>query len=324
MERRMNNLKSNNSIYRNNLISLIVPTYNSRGKVQRLLESVERQAYNAYEVVFIDDGSSDGTYSFLRKYSLGNDKIRVYRKKHEGPGPARRLGYLKSKGDLLFFLDSDDWLSRPNTFAEINELFCRYPDIDACIAKRKAFPSDIVLSSFVGKEIRSGIYDLSIFSSRTIVGNMSTKIFRKEIVTENAFVGFLNYEDLVASYICLDKCKKIMCVNNYFYISNHSNDRNSLTDSKDYKMNTLMERSENIIKGSSLIHNKEIVSSYGSIALDVYCRLIAQHFFTRGSRTSLKELGKIINKADLSCFYPDYSLKKKIVLWIIKHGRIKK
>jgi len=90
-------------------VSVIIPTYNRLFQVCKSIESVLAQSYKNYEIIVIDDGSTDGTGEHLKeKYG---SLIRYYYQKNKGPAAARNKGINQASHDLIAFLDSDDiWL----------------------------------------------------------------------------------------------------------------------------------------------------------------------------------------------------------------------
>ena len=91
------------------LISVIIPTYNRLNQVCLAIDSVLSQTYKNFELIVVDDGSTDSTYFFLKK-KFGN-QINLFYQDNKGVSAARNFGILKSKGDWICFLDSDDiWL----------------------------------------------------------------------------------------------------------------------------------------------------------------------------------------------------------------------
>ncbi len=90
------------------LVSVIIPTYNRVDLLRAAVASVLRQSYAPWELIVVDDGSTDGTAHALHSFP----QVRVVRQKHTGmPGQARNTGARLARGDLLAFLDSDDlWL----------------------------------------------------------------------------------------------------------------------------------------------------------------------------------------------------------------------
>ena len=85
--------------------SIIIPTSNRRELLRQTLASVWTQAFSDYEVIVVDDGSTDGTLDYLQ--SLGN-RVQVLQQANQGPGAARNLGLRQANGDYIAFLDSDD------------------------------------------------------------------------------------------------------------------------------------------------------------------------------------------------------------------------
>lgn len=89
-------------------VSVIIPTYNRQQFIKEAVESVLKQTYGGYEIIVVDDGSTDGTRDIL---SLYRDKIKYLFQLNKGPAAARNLGVQNSRGRFIAFLDSDDiWL----------------------------------------------------------------------------------------------------------------------------------------------------------------------------------------------------------------------
>ena len=87
------------------LFSVIIPAYNRIDFLPRTLQSVWRQTFKDFEVIVVDDGSTDGTMDFLN--SLAH-RLTILSQPNKGPGAARNLGANRARGDYLAFLDSDD------------------------------------------------------------------------------------------------------------------------------------------------------------------------------------------------------------------------
>jgi glycosyltransferase involved in cell wall biosynthesis len=102
--------------------SVIIPTYNRVNLLKQAIRSVFAQTQTSYELIIVDDGSSDGTHDYLM--SLGG-QVRVLHQKNKGPGAARNLGARCAAGNYLAFLDSDDiWF--PWTLATSDLVIERY------------------------------------------------------------------------------------------------------------------------------------------------------------------------------------------------------
>jgi glycosyltransferase involved in cell wall biosynthesis len=87
------------------LFSVVIPTYNRAALLQKALQSVLAQDCQDFEIIVIDDGSTDATLQVLQSFG---DKLRLFRQGNQGPGAARNLGAKYSRGEYIAFLDSDD------------------------------------------------------------------------------------------------------------------------------------------------------------------------------------------------------------------------
>lgn len=106
-------------------VSIIIPTYNRAHLVVRAIQSVLKQTYQNFELIVVDDGSSDDTAVHLKSF-IENKSIHFYQKENAGVASARNFGVTKARGQWLAFLDSDDeWL--PHKLQEqINFLMCNH------------------------------------------------------------------------------------------------------------------------------------------------------------------------------------------------------
>lgn len=96
----------------NILVSVIMPVYNSEKYLKNAIESITSQTYKNYELILIDDGSSDGSPALCDEYAGKNQKIRVIHKENAGVCSARNLGIDLAKGDYVCFIDNDDIYDR--------------------------------------------------------------------------------------------------------------------------------------------------------------------------------------------------------------------
>jgi len=113
------------------LVSVVVPTYNRVYQLPDALDSVHSQEYRPIELIVVDDGSTDGTTELVEKWGgehnrAGDFKVRYERQPNRGAPSARNLGALRSRGEFLQFLDSDDKL-HPEKVASQVELLRENP-----------------------------------------------------------------------------------------------------------------------------------------------------------------------------------------------------
>jgi glycosyltransferase involved in cell wall biosynthesis len=103
-------------------ISIIMPVYNAECYIQECLNSIISQSLNDFELVCIDDCSTDNSLSILREYSLRDDRLRIIQmNKNSGSGPCRNRGIAVSKGKYITFMDADDLYADQNALQILYE-----------------------------------------------------------------------------------------------------------------------------------------------------------------------------------------------------------
>lgn len=128
------------------LFSVIVPVCNRFDLLKQALESVQAQMMTDFEVIVVDDGSTDSRRESLKALGPG---IRIFEQSNQGPGSARNLGAEQAKGDYLAFLDSDDlWF--PWALAAYAECISKYPEASIIGGRGLFFESESPDVPFTG------------------------------------------------------------------------------------------------------------------------------------------------------------------------------
>ena len=93
--------------------SIITPQYNSYDMMGRYFDSLEKQTYKDFEIVIVDDHSTDGSYEKIKEYSLKSPlNIKLFQtEENSGPGQARNIGLDNASGEWVTFVDNDDWVA---------------------------------------------------------------------------------------------------------------------------------------------------------------------------------------------------------------------
>ena len=138
------------------MISIVIPLYNKAEMVARTLRSVVGQTCEDYEIIVVDDGSTDGSAEIVE--SLHIPRLRLVHRENAGVSAARNLGIREAKGEFVAFLDADDeW--QPHYLATQLSLAERYPDCDVfatdyvfCNAGGKTSPTIIRRLPFSGED----------------------------------------------------------------------------------------------------------------------------------------------------------------------------
>lgn len=91
-------------------ISIIIPVYNSEKYLKKCLDSILLQSFRNFELLLINDGSTDSSGRICDEYAKKSERIRVFHKANGGVSSARNIGLDKARGEWVMFVDSDDWL----------------------------------------------------------------------------------------------------------------------------------------------------------------------------------------------------------------------
>jgi len=138
------------------LVSVIVPIYNSEKYLRRCIESIINQSYKNIEIILINDGSTDNSGEICDAYALDDKRIRVIYTKNNGPAAARNIGIENSKGSFIFFIDADD-------FIENNAL-------NLLVESYNQHKADIVVGSFNKIRNSNSVYGHNgVFSSSKLL-----------------------------------------------------------------------------------------------------------------------------------------------------------
>lgn len=109
--------------------SIIVPIYNVEPYVSMTLRSLQSQTFTDFEVIAVDDGSTDGSGAVLDYYAASDSRIRVIRQKNSGVSAARNAGLENARGEWVMFVDGDDAL-RCDALQLLSDCILRHPSVD--------------------------------------------------------------------------------------------------------------------------------------------------------------------------------------------------
>ncbi len=99
--------------------SIVIPVYNVEKYLERCVTSMEEQEFKDYEVILVDDGSTDGSGEICDRLALKNHKIRVFHRENRGVSSARNYGMDKADGEYVLFVDADDYVDH-NFFQKLD------------------------------------------------------------------------------------------------------------------------------------------------------------------------------------------------------------
>jgi teichuronic acid biosynthesis glycosyltransferase TuaG len=151
-------------------VSVITPAYNAVAFIGQTIESVRAQTFEDWELVIVDDGSTDGTTDLIEEYQDRDGRIRLLHQANAGPSAARNHAMREARGEFFAFLDSDDTWD-PEYLARQLALFSEYPDTHLVtgVARYRGGPHD-------GRPMRTPVEGYPVLTLRDIIAD-DTAVF---------------------------------------------------------------------------------------------------------------------------------------------------
>lgn len=243
------------------MVSVVVPLYNQGEYITQCIESIQRQSYEDIEIVIIDDGSEDMGYSICQKLQKEDNRIRLFHQENRGSVSARKLGVKNAEGELVIFVDGDDYIDKHLIETLINSM-----DTDTDMVASGMISSSYDASFFMGNAWKAGVYDrnrleknfqnLIFFSAHNKSGvfqSACAKLYRKNQLwdcmkaeDERITLG----DDAAIVFLYILQAKKIVLRddNMYYYRVNNQSMTHSLTCDIFEKINIFLEYMREHIK----------------------------------------------------------------------------
>lgn len=216
--------------------SIIIPVYNTECYIKGCIDSVKKQTYTDFQVILINDGSTDRSLEIIQECIERDSRFMVVSQKNGGQFSARKRGIGEAKGEYYLFLDSDDKINS-SLLEVLNDEIQKHTSADIIVynASRKEGYEDpiydysIPLNSirlYQGKD-KEFLYSIIIRTHN--LNSMCLKCFRNRLFEgesreDNSVYNIRNGEDLLQLLPLITKAKQVICINKalYFYRANDS------------------------------------------------------------------------------------------------------
>lgn len=193
-------------------VSIIVPVYNCEAYLEPCLESLISQTIDDFEVVIVNDGSTDDSLKIAQGFASKHSFIKVYSTKNKGPGHARNYGARQSCGDYLAFVDGDDCADPDYCKAMYDKAVLDGNDLVICLHDEIILTEEGTSSTAVSSPLFD-LCDFSIADRRTLLSEVNVapwgKLIERGLFFKAQFPNDLRYaEDQVfsAKVFCLARC----------------------------------------------------------------------------------------------------------------------
>lgn len=218
----------------NGLISIIVPVYNCECYLHQCVDSILAQTYKNLEIILADDGSEDCSGLICDEYAQKDKRIKVIHKQNGGQQEARNAGIAVAQGELIGFVDSDDWIE-PQMYEKLFDAMDDADLITSGIIKHDQYgntkeiwtdllPEDV----YTGKEkmelLLNNLFLYRDYHKGRMIGgicnNLVCKLFRSSIVkkiSQSANIHLKYEEDAIFCFLYILQCEKIIITHESYY-----------------------------------------------------------------------------------------------------------
>lgn len=289
-------------------ISIIVPVYNVQKYLRNCIVSLLNQTFKEYEIILVDDGSTDLSGEICDEYAKNNKKVKVIHKENGGLSSARNAGIEIAKGDYFGFVDSDDWvdndmykelyLNIKDTIFDI--IACNFFIMDA-EGNLEPYTKNAINISF-NKEL--ALKEL-IFNN-TLTFSSCNKLFKRELFENLRYKEGIILEDMDLSYQIFNKANNIFYFSKplYFYRYNNS---------------SILRNSFSLKRVDEYFVRKKMYEFY-TIAYPEVSELLYYHLCCAGSK--LYVLISLNLNENLSKYKFLISYNKKILIRLVKNREL--
>lgn len=197
-------------------VTILIPVYNVERYLPQCLDSILQQSYKDLQVVLVDDGSKDGSWTVMQEYAARDSRIEIYHQENQGVSAARNALLDKVAGDYVLFVDSDDWIE-PET-------------VEYLVAKAESCNADIVKCNMVinDTEVNKAPYNEVAWNQETAIenflmhtvfrGSLCDKLVRASLYKDIRFDNKISYgEDALAVWHALQKTNNVVMTDRQLY-----------------------------------------------------------------------------------------------------------
>lgn len=193
-------------------LSIIIPIYNVEKYISLCLDSLLRQNIPSsdYEIIVIDDGSTDTSQTIVRDYASKYSNISLYMQENAGPGAARNIGIDRSQGEYIWFVDGDDTIQE-NCLKDLLQYIYRL-DVDLCLCSyRMVYKTSSWQLGDYPSLFNKVVCPVDILKRRMFPVGVAFYLVRRRVLEKHGlyFISKMYHEDLEFNIRMVEHCKRI-------------------------------------------------------------------------------------------------------------------
>ena len=201
------------------LVSVILPCYNVEKYIEKCISSLLKQSFKYFEIVCINDGSTDSTLDIIEAFAKLDKRIKVINKENSGISSARNTGIDNASAGYICFIDSDDWVSENYLESLYNAIKKYNADISASTTIRWRKNRQKYRVHYTEEKVYETLEDKVEICSVPKCCYVWNKLYKTEIIKHHKFADGVYFEDMLWTPEILKNSGKLVTVpdTNYFY-----------------------------------------------------------------------------------------------------------
>ena len=318
------------------MISVIVPVYNVETYLEECLDSIQTQTYTDFEVLLVNDGSTDRSKAICERYCKENRRFHLLNQENQGLSAARNTGVAASRGEFIAFVDSDDMI-----LANYLETLMHYmrEDVDIVESQFTVSNEEFLAKSFKEPSILfegNSQEAVKIFPKHVLNVNAVTKLYRRSIVEAVPYIDGVIFEDVYCGIGMLKYIRKIIKIDykGYYYRQHQASIMHRTFTPKNLDIFTVSDQLIDLYSdreellpyiGSFLVHvatmHYQDYIQKGNPYADVYNQKLADYVTITKKNPELAKSSRMIRLYNIcpkyynSIIFPVYHF-----LWKLKNG----
>ena len=249
-------------------LSIIIPVFNVERTLQRCIESVQRQSFQNFEMILVDDGTKDRSGKIADEMAADDNRITVIHQSNQGLSEARNTGINKARGEYITFIDSDDFIGE-NTYEDLFNIIKEHPEYDI-------LEYSVIERYGSNKQNHLSLKDTCYYDMKdywlqarayrhTYAWN---KIYKRELFSNVRFPKGKTFEDVHTLPLLLDNAKIVATTSTgtYFYCYNQ---QGITKNAKGADLTNLLEAHSDYIRRTKNV-DKDYYAHVLNIQIDVY------------------------------------------------------
>ena len=207
-------------------VSFIIPVYNIEKYIRECVASILSQAYTDFEVILVDDGSTDSSPKICDELSKEDSRVRVLHKINGGLSDARNEGVKLAQGDYIIFVDGDDFWVSKESLQTLIDIISKYPECDFwgfnCsyyYGENETYKKWVGYDECLSQPVDKNTVLYNVVASGTVPMSACLKVISIEFIKRTGlkFIKGIKAEDIPWFIDLLDKTEKCLLVNQYIY-----------------------------------------------------------------------------------------------------------